>query len=53
MHAYYGTNFNDIKLVVADHNVKITQGGRWATSDHAVLDQASTGHHDDRQSGNP
>ncbi len=40
MHAYYGTDFNDIKLVVADHNVKITQGGRWATSDHAVLDQA-------------
>jgi len=40
MHAYYGADFNDIKLVVADHNVKITQGGRWATSDHAVLDQA-------------
>jgi len=41
MHAYYGTDFNDIKLVVADHNVKITQGERWATSDHAVLDQTA------------
>ena len=41
LHAYYGADFNDIKLVVADHNVRITQGGRWATSDHAVLDQAA------------
>src|SRR5208282_5874226 len=41
MHVYYGTDFNDIKLVVCDHNVKITQGGRWATSDRAVLDQTA------------
>jgi len=41
MHVYYGVDFNDIKSVVADHNVKITQGGRWSTSDHAVLDQTA------------
>jgi lipopolysaccharide transport protein LptA len=45
----YGKDFNDIRLVTADQNVKITQGGRWATSDHAVLDQVArtivmTGH---------
>jgi lipopolysaccharide transport protein LptA len=41
MHVYYGADFNDVKLIVADHNVKITQGGRWSTSDHAVMDQVA------------
>ncbi len=37
----YGKDFNDIQIVVADGHVKITQGGRWAIGDHAVLDQAA------------
>jgi lipopolysaccharide export system protein LptA len=37
----YGEDFHDIKQVVADRNVKISQGGRWATGDHAVLDQTA------------
>jgi lipopolysaccharide transport protein LptA len=35
----YEKNFKDIKDMVADGNVRISQGGRWATSDHAVMDQ--------------
>ncbi len=35
----YGSNFHDIKQMVADGNVRISQGTRWATGDHAVLDQ--------------
>jgi lipopolysaccharide export system protein LptA len=37
----YGDNFRDVQKVFADGDVKITQGGRWATSDHAVLDQTA------------
>lgn len=37
----YGDNFRDIQKVLADGDVKITQGGRSATSDHAVLDQTT------------
>ena len=36
----YGQNFNDIKMTYADGNVRMSQGTRWITSDHAVLDQA-------------
>lgn len=35
----YGQNFNDIKMTYADGNVRMSQGTRWITSDHAVLDQ--------------
>lgn len=35
----YGQNFNDIKMMYADGNVRMSQGARWITSDHAVLDQ--------------
>jgi lipopolysaccharide export system protein LptA len=37
----YGKDFNDIRQVIADGQVKLVQGGRWATSDHAVLDQVA------------
>lgn len=37
----YGKDFNDIRQVIADGQVKLIQGGRWATSDHAVLDQVA------------
>lgn len=35
----YGTDFHDIKEAIANSNVRISQGTRWATGDHAVLDQ--------------
>jgi lipopolysaccharide transport protein LptA len=34
-----GKDFNDIKMMYADGNVRMSQGTRWITSDHAVLDQ--------------
>jgi lipopolysaccharide export system protein LptA len=36
----YGKDFSEVQQMFADGNVRITQGTRWATSDHAVLDQA-------------
>ncbi len=36
----YGQNFNDIRMIYADGNVRMSQGTRWITSDHAVLDQS-------------
>src|ERR1700677_2521595 len=36
----YGKDFSEVQQMVADGNVRISQGTRWATSDHAVLDQA-------------
>jgi lipopolysaccharide transport protein LptA len=35
----YGQDFNDVKMLYADGNVRMSQGTRWITSDHAVLDQ--------------
>jgi lipopolysaccharide transport protein LptA len=35
----YGENFHDVKEMIADGNVRISQGTRWATGDHAVVDQ--------------
>ena len=37
----YGQDFNDIKMMYADGNVRMSQGTRWITSDHAVLDQST------------
>jgi len=37
----YGKNFNDIKMMYADGNVRMSQGTRWITSDHAVLNQTT------------
>jgi lipopolysaccharide transport protein LptA len=39
LRAQYGQDFHDIKMVFADGNVRMSQGTRWVTSDHAVLDQ--------------
>ena len=36
----YGKDFHEVKEMVADNNVRMSQGTRWATGDHAVLDQA-------------
>jgi lipopolysaccharide transport protein LptA len=36
----YGQDFNDIKMMYADGNVRMSQGTRWVTADHAVLDQS-------------
>ena len=36
----YGQDFNDIRMIYADGNVRMSQGTRWITSDHAVLDQS-------------
>ncbi|HVB81772.1 MAG TPA: LptA/OstA family protein [Candidatus Binataceae bacterium] len=36
----YGKDFHEIKEMVANNNVRMSQGTRWATGDHAVLDQA-------------
>jgi lipopolysaccharide export system protein LptA len=36
----YGADFHDIKQMIADGNVRISQGARWATGDHAVLNDA-------------
>jgi lipopolysaccharide export system protein LptA len=35
----YGADFRDVKEMIASGNVRISQGTRWATGDHAVLDQ--------------
>jgi lipopolysaccharide export system protein LptA len=35
----YANDFHQIDRMFADGNVRISQGRRWATSDHAVLDQ--------------
>ena len=32
-------DFHDVQEMVADSNVRMSQGTRWATGDHAVLDQ--------------
>lgn len=45
----YGADFHEVKQMVANGNVKISQDTRWATGDHALLDQAKhtvvlTGH---------
>jgi len=37
----YGENFKDLKQAIAMGNVRLTQGGRWATSDRADLDQVA------------
>jgi lipopolysaccharide export system protein LptA len=36
----YGKDFHEVKEMVANSNVRMSQGTRWATGDHAVLDQA-------------
>jgi lipopolysaccharide export system protein LptA len=41
LHVNYEQNFKDVKDLTADGNVRITQGARWATSDHAVMNQKS------------
>lgn len=35
----YGNDFHDIKEIVADGSVRLSQGTRWATGSHAVLNQ--------------
>jgi lipopolysaccharide transport protein LptA len=37
----FGENMHDIKMAYADGNVRISQGDRWATGDHAVLNQTA------------
>ena len=39
LHVNYEENFKDVKDMTADGNVRISQGTRWATSDHAVMNQ--------------
>jgi lipopolysaccharide export system protein LptA len=36
----YGKDFHEIQEMVADGNVRISQGVRWCTSDHGVMNQA-------------
>ncbi len=35
----YGKDFHEVQDLAADGNVHISQGVRWCTSDHAVMDQ--------------
>jgi lipopolysaccharide export system protein LptA len=35
----YGQDLHDVREMIADGNVRISQGTRWATGDHAFLDQ--------------
>jgi lipopolysaccharide transport protein LptA len=35
----YGKDFHEVQNMTADGNVRISQGVRWCTSDHAVMDQ--------------
>jgi len=35
----YGKDFHEVQNMAADGNVRISQGVRWCTSDHAVMDQ--------------
>jgi len=37
---FYGKDFHEVKEMIANNNVRMSQGTRWATGDHAVLDQA-------------
>ncbi len=37
----YGNDFHDIRQMVADGNVRMSQGTRWATGDHAILDEGA------------
>jgi lipopolysaccharide transport protein LptA len=38
----YGQDFNDIRMMYADGNVRMSQGTtQWITADHAVLDQST------------
>ena len=46
----YGKDFSDMQEAYADGNVRISQGTRYATSDHAVLNQAQ---HTVTLTGNP
>ncbi len=46
----YGKDFHEVKEMVANDNVRMSQGTRWATGDHAVLDQAK---HTVTLTGNP
>lgn len=39
LHVNYEQNFKDVKDMTAEGNVRISQGTRWATSDHAVMNQ--------------
>ena len=39
LHVNYEQNFKDVKDMVAEGNVRISQGTRWSTSDHAVMNQ--------------
>jgi lipopolysaccharide transport protein LptA len=36
---YFDKDFKDLKDMVADGNVRISQGTRWATGQHGVMDQ--------------
>lgn len=35
----YGKDFNDLREMIADGNVRMSQGTRWVTGDHAVMNQ--------------
>jgi lipopolysaccharide transport protein LptA len=37
----YGKDFHDLQEMVADGTVRLSQGLRWCTSDHAVMNQAA------------
>lgn len=37
----YGKNFHDVTEMIATGNVRISQGERWATGQHAVMDQVN------------
>jgi len=36
----HGADLNDIKETIADGNVRISQGTKWVSGDHAVMNQA-------------
>ncbi len=40
MRVLYGKDFHQVRQVFADGNVRMSQDQRWATGDHAVLDEA-------------
>lgn len=46
----YGDKFNDIQRIIATGDVRMVQGGRWATGQKAVLDEV---HHTVEMTGNP
>jgi len=46
----YNGDFKDLKQAIAAGNVRVSQGGRWATSDRAELDQVN---HTVVMTGNP